>query len=267
MQLKYLIPLVILLAGCAPTPVEQTSVPPRVTQHRPLTVANEQVRLLAAMQKLAPAADPAVLSMALQARQCAVNKNRVNPGASKLAVIDYSRPSSQKRLWVFDIKQQRLLFDEYVAHGEGSGDNMAHAFSNVDNSHQSSLGLFTTAETYYGQNGYSMRMDGLEPGVNDNARARAIVMHGADYVNPLLINTQGRIGRSWGCPAVARDVSQRMIDTLKDGNLVFAFYPDPNWIRNSNYLDCGGAAIADLGGFNSRVAGVDIDDHTSHASP
>lgn len=267
MQLKYLIPLVILVAGCAPTPVEKTAPPPRVTQHRPLQVANEQVQLLAAMQQLAPSADPQVLSMALQARQCAVSKNRVSPGASKLAVIDYSRPSSQKRLWVFDLAQRRLLFDEYVAHGEGSGDNMAHAFSNTDNSHQSSLGLFTTAETYYGANGYSMRMDGLEPGVNDNARPRAIVMHGADYVNPLLINTQGRIGRSWGCPAVARNVSQQMIDTLKNGNLVFAFYPDQNWIRNSNYLDCGGAAIADLGGFNSRVVGVDTDSHTTHGTP
>ena len=267
MRLKYLIPFTIFLVGCAPTAVERPSPPAKPVAVRLPQNAQAQIKLLESMQRLAPDADPAVLSMALQARKCAMVKNRASQTANKLAVIDFSRPSSQKRLWIFDLAAQRLLYDEHVAHGEGSGDNMATAFSNVDDSHQSSLGLFATAETYYGANGYSLRMDGLEPGINDNARQRAIVIHGADYVNPLLVNTQGRIGRSWGCPAVKRDISASLIDTMKEGNLVFAFYPDPNWIRNSNYLDCGGAAIADLTGFNSSVASVDMDGAATHAAP
>ncbi len=248
MRLKYLIPLVILAAGCTPAPVERPSGPGTATHRPPVhQQPGEQSRLLAGLTRLAPDADPEVLSMALQARQCAMRNGQVRADSKRLAVIDYSRPSSQKRLWVFDLAQQRLLFDEYVAHGAGSGDNMATHFSNTNDSHQSSLGLFSTAETYFGANGYSLRMDGLEPGINDNARSRAIVMHGADYVNPVLINTQGRIGRSWGCPAVARDVANQMIDTLKEGNLVYAYYPDPNFVRSSQMLDCGGAAIADLG--------------------
>ena len=201
--------------------------------------------------------------MALQSRQCAMQNGRVANRAHRLAVIDFSRPSSQKRMWVFDLGSQRLLYDEFVAHGEGSGDNMATKFSNIDNSHQTSLGLFTTAETYYGANGYSLRMDGLEPGINDNARSRAIVIHGADYVNPNLIPTQGRIGRSWGCPAVRRDIAPQLIDTIKEGNLLFAYYPDPQFVKNSGYLGCGGAAVADIGpGFNAGNASV-----TTNASP
>lgn len=197
--------------------------------------------LLERLSAAAPDADPKVLALALQARTCAMATPGA-PSASRLAVIDYSRPSTQPRLWVFDLKRKALLFAEHVAHGRGSGENLAQAFSNREGSHQSSLGLFLTAETYQGGNGYSMRMDGLEPGVNDAARDRLIVMHGAPYVDPLAALKQGRLGRSFGCPAVRPQVARELIDTLKQGQLLFAYYPDPDWLKGSRLLGCGGSA-------------------------
>ena len=197
--------------------------------------------LLERLSAAAPDADPKVLALALQARTCAMATEGA-ASASRLAVIDYSRPSTQTRLWVFDLKRKSLLFAEHVAHGRGSGDNMAQTFSNREGSHQSSLGLFRTAETYQGGNGYSMRMDGLEPGVNDAARDRMIVMHGAPYVDPLAALKQGRLGRSFGCPAVRPQVARELIDTLKQGQLLFAYYPDPEWLEGSTLLGCGGRA-------------------------
>lgn len=197
--------------------------------------------LLEKLQDEAPEADARVLALALQARECALASA---PSARRLAVIDYSRPSTEPRLWVFDLVQARLLFVEHVAHGKGSGGNLATDFSNLEGSHQSSLGLFRTGETYHGGNGYSMRMDGLEPGVNDAARERLIVMHGAPYVNPLVAEAQGRLGRSFGCPAVRPEVAREVIDTLKQGQLVFAYYPDPEWLESSRFLRCESTARA-----------------------
>jgi len=195
--------------------------------------------LLARLTAAAPDADPKVLALALQARGCAMAAG--GAGASqRLAVIDYSRPSTETRLWVFDLRRKALLFAEHVAHGRGSGENLARSFSNREGSHQSSLGLFRTAETYVGGNGYSLRMDGLEPGVNDAARDRLIVMHGAPYVDPLAALKQGRLGRSFGCPAVRPEVARELIDTLKQGQLLFAYYPDPDWLANSRVLSCDG---------------------------
>lgn len=198
--------------------------------------------LLEKLQAQAPEADVRVLDLALHARDCALASA---PAARRLAVIDYSRPSTEPRLWVFDLESEQLLFTEHVAHGRGSGENIATAFSNREGSHQSSLGLFRTAETYHGGNGYSLRMDGLEPGVNDAARDRLIVMHGARYVNPLVATEQGRLGRSYGCPALRPEVAREVIDSLKQGQLVFAYYPDPDWLDGSPFLGCGRGALAD----------------------
>ena len=206
-----------------------------------LPAAADSGGLLARLSAAAPDADPKVLALALQARTCAMASEGAS-SASRLAVIDYSRPSTETRLWVFDLKRKALLFAEHVAHGRGSGENLAQAFSNREGSHQSSLGLFRTAETYVGGNGYSMRMDGLEPGVNDAARDRLIVMHGAPYVDPLAALKQGRLGRSFGCPAVRPQVARELIDTLKQGQLLFAYYPDPEWLKGSALLGCGGHA-------------------------
>jgi len=140
-----------------------------------------------------------------------------------LTVIDYTLPSTQPRLWVLDLALGKVLHRELVAHGRGSGDNLATKFSNADGSHMSSLGLFVTDRSYQGQNGYSLRLQGLDPGVNDHALARAIVIHGAPYVSPTVAAQLGRLGRSWGCPAVRLDIARTLIDLIKGGTVVYAY--------------------------------------------
>jgi hypothetical protein len=195
------------------------------------------------IHRLAPDANPRVLALALEARDCAAAQFGSAP-SPRLAVIDYSLPSTTQRLWVFDLQQQSLLFHEYVAHGQGTGENLARTFSNSDGSHASSLGLFRTGQTYTGHNGYSLRMEGLEPGVNDAAMAREIVMHGAAYVNPDMARKQGRLGRSWGCPALRPAVAPAVIDSLKNGQMIFAYYPDSNWLAHSPFIDCKNRRVA-----------------------
>ncbi len=183
---------------------------------------------------LAPRADARVLYLAAGALACA------DPDAERLAVIDYSLPSTVPRLWVFDLAERRLLFEELVSHGQGSGDALATAFSNIPESHQSSLGLFRTRNSYYGRNGYSLRLEGLEAGVNDLAYERAIVIHGADYVSEAFIERTGRLGRSHGCPAVRQAVTYPLIDSLKEEQYLFVYYPDADWLASSAFLDCQG---------------------------
>ncbi|MCB9673630.1 MAG: murein L,D-transpeptidase catalytic domain family protein [Alphaproteobacteria bacterium] len=155
-------------------------------------------------------------------------------------VADFTMPSYERRLWTFDLATGDLLFDEYVSHGSGSGDPsnaaMVAAMSNIDGSHMSSVGLMRTAETYYGSKGYSLRLDGLEPGYNDAVRPRAIVFHGADYATQSFVNTNGYLGRSWGCPAVDPAVTTSLIDTIKDGTLYMSFFDDNGWLGTSSYL-------------------------------
>jgi hypothetical protein len=234
--------------SCVSEPNPRAEAPPPVAPAiatAPPVVEPEafDARLLAHLSSTAPDLRREVLELALRARECAVAYGDVE-GESRLAVIDYSLPSTQERLWVFDTATGRLLHREHVAHGRNSGHNMTTSFSNVDGSHQSSLGLFRTAETYVGGNGYSMRMDGLEPGVNDNARDRLIVMHGAPYVNPEQATRQGRLGRSYGCPAVRSAVANQVIDVLKDGQLIFAYYPQQDWLAGSRFLECRPALVA-----------------------
>jgi len=179
--------------------------------------------------------DPRVFDLALSAVQCAVRSGAI-AAPSTLTVIDYSKPSTAKRLWVFDLRSRAVLYEELVAHGSGSGDNFATAFSNDPQSHQSSLGLFETAETYSGKNGYSLRLKGLDPGFNDKALARAIVMHGARYVSQEFATSRGRLGRSWGCPALREPVAHEIIDRIRGNGLLFAYYPDQKWLRSSRFL-------------------------------
>lgn len=194
-----------------------------------------------ALARSAPALDRQVLDLATRAMSCALKRPGAAPRPRTLSVIDFSLPSTKPRLWVFDLARPGLLFEEWVAHGRNTGDNLATAFSNRSGSYMSSLGGFQTQETYVGQNGYSLRLRGLEPGFNDLARERAIVIHGAPYVNPSLAGTQGRLGRSLGCPAVRPAVARELIDSISDGSFVFAYYPDPEWLRESELLaaDCG----------------------------
>jgi len=193
--------------------------------------------LLLRMEKSAPTLDPEVLELALEATDCAVAAGAAERPA-RLVVIDYTRPSTQRRLWLFDLRKGTVIKHDYVAHGRGSGGNVPTRFSNVEGSYQSSIGLLAGAETYQGENGYSLRLDGLEPGVNDRARERALVMHGADYVDPVQGQRQGRLGRSWGCPALRPGVAREVIDGLKDGQLLFAYARDAAWLEGSPFLGC-----------------------------
>ena len=203
------------------------------------STATDSARLAEALSQAAPAANPKVLALATRALQCV---QRSMP-ANTLSVIDYSLPSTTPRLWVFALGQQpRLLFHEWVAHGRNSGDNIPTRFSNVPGSLMSSLGTFVTDGTYHGHNGYSLRLKGIDGRFNDRAEERAIVIHGASYVNQAFARSQGRLGRSWGCPAVRAGVARRLIDAIADRSVVFAYYPDPGWLQASRLLgDCGGS--------------------------
>ena len=182
-----------------------------------------------------------VFQLAVGAVSCAVNSRAIEKPQT-LTVIDYSLPSTEPRLWVFDVASGKMLFKELVAHGRNTGENMATSFSDTMNSRQSSLGLFVARDTYVGSNGYSLRMQGLEPGFNGNAMDRAIVMHGAPYVNETLARQQGRIGRSWGCPALREAIARDIIDTVRGGGVIFSYYPDQDWLTTSRFLHCPSAA-------------------------
>ena len=195
-------------------------------------------------QALVPATSQVALKAALTARDKAVRSGAVRR-TDVLTVIDYSRPSTEPRLFVIDIAANRLRFAERVAHGRGSGENETVRFSNREGSHMTSLGVFRAAEAYAGQHGVSLRLDGLEPGFNDRARERAIVVHGAGYVNPTIVASQGRLGRSWGCPAVRPEIARELIETIKQGSLVVAYYPDADWLARSAFLKAPERPAAD----------------------
>jgi hypothetical protein len=183
----------------------------------------------------APGLRAEVLQLALKATACAADRGLVKR-KNVLTVIDYSLPSSEPRLFVFDLAHGKLLFRELVAHGKNSGGERTTFFSNEPGSLATSIGLFVTADTYFGNNGYSLRLRGLEEGVNDKAWDRLIVMHGAHYVSRTAIKVLGRLGRSWGCPAVRAEIAEKVIDTVRGGTPVFAYYPDKHWLSSSKFV-------------------------------
>lgn len=211
-----------------------SSAPQLVAKEAPCAQSHSE-SLAKQLLRQAPGLKAEVLRMALRATGCAAEQGLVKR-KNLLTVIDYSLPSSQPRLFVFDLAAKKILFRELVAHGKNSGDNLAQFFSNSPGSLATSLGLFVTADPYVGSNGYSLRLKGLEEGVNDMAWERAIVMHGAPYVSRAAVRALGRIGRSWGCPAVRKEVARKMIDTLRGGSPIFAYYPDQDWLKQSPFV-------------------------------
>jgi len=201
----------------------------------PARAAQPAPSLLQSLVRQAPGLKLDVLKMAVDAANKAAGQGLV-ARKNLLTVIDYSLPSTEPRLFVFDLAAKKLLFRELCAHGKASGDNMANFFSNDPGSEATSLGLFVTADTYTGHNGYSLRLKGLEEGVNDMAWDRMIVMHGAYYVSQEAIRVLGRLGKSWGCPAIPVGVAKKIIDTIRGGSAVFAYYPEKRWLVSSAFL-------------------------------
>lgn len=153
-----------------------------------------------------------------------------------LTIIDFSLPSSQKRLFILDVEAGKVLFNTYVAHGRGSGKLVAESFSNVPESFQSSVGFYETAGTYNGKNGFSMKLKGLEKGINHKAEERAIVVHGAPYVSEQFIRQQGYLGRSHGCPALPENLNRPIIDKIKEGSLLFIYSNRTNYVKKSKLI-------------------------------
>ncbi|MDH6251820.1 hypothetical protein M2347_001547 [Chryseobacterium sp. H1D6B] len=160
----------------------------------------------------------------------------LNEDSHLLTICDFSMSSNSKRLWVIDINERKVLFNSLVAHGKNTGEEFAQNFSNTESSYQSSLGFYVTETTYEGDNGYSLKLMGMDKGFNDAAFKRAVVMHGADYVSEEFAAVHKRIGRSWGCPAIPRDVSATIINTIKGKNVLFIYYPDQNYLSSSEWL-------------------------------
>jgi len=182
---------------------------------------------------------PEVFRHALAAHKAATTEGKTT--SLTLTIIDYSLPATQKRLWVVDVITRAVLESEYVAHGEGSGDLVPTQFSNLDGTHQSSLGAFITGSSYEGVRGHSLRLYGLEPGINDNAFSRGIVIHGTPGVSEAKA-LKGSQGRTEGCPAVPNESARRLIGRIANGSVVFAWYPDRAFLEKSGFLDREAAA-------------------------
>lgn len=190
----------------------------------------------AMLQKESATLNIAVINKVMTSLQCVLEKNIEHTNI--LTVIDYSLPSSEKRLWVFDLNEKKLLYNTYVSHGIKSGTLVSKFFSNKNDSKATSIGVYKTEKTYYGRDGLSLRLTGLDNGFNDNASNRYIVMHGGWYVSEQFIKKYGRAGRSWGCPAVPENLKEGIINTIKDSSLFVAYYPNDNWFSKSKFLNC-----------------------------
>lgn len=181
--------------------------------------------------------DPSALDAGIKAYYCTADVRHM-ARKKYLTIIDYNKPSSEKRLYIIDMQKQRLVSSQLVAHGQNSGGLEALRFSNKDGSHQSSIGVFLTGQVYQGKHGLSLRLRGLEHGYNDKASQRAIVMHAANYVNQNYLKKHGTIGRSWGCPAIDPKLTRTTINKIKNGSVVVAYYKDNRWLQQSPYLNC-----------------------------
>ena len=178
---------------------------------------------------------PEVLELALKGFNKLADEGKLTR-QDKITIVDFSQPSNQKRLYVIDLDKKQVLFQSLVSHGRGTGELWAKSFSNNPSSYKSSPGFYVTEETYTGHNGYSLRLEGMEKGINDNARDRAIVMHGAAYANESTVNTLGFLGRSQGCPALPLSIYKPIINTIKDGTCLFIYAPDASYLSHSELV-------------------------------
>ena len=177
------------------------------------------------------------LTQAMKGYNLMMQKN-ITSGNQVLTIIDYSLPSDSCRFFIIDVGKGSILYKSLVAHGRNSGANYAVSFSNRKGSHKSSIGFFVTGETYIGKHGLSLRLNGLERNINDNAMDRAIVIHAASYVNEEFVKRYGRLGRSYGCPALPKENYENIVNTIKDKTCVFIYYPDREYLAESEIINC-----------------------------
>jgi hypothetical protein len=178
-----------------------------------------------------------IFNLGLQGYEKLISEGKLR-NSDLLTIVDYSQPSSHKRFYVFDLKNKKLLYNSLVAHGRNSGEVYATSFSNKEGSLMSSLGFYVTGSSVSNTHtGYSLILNGIEEGINDNAFKRAIIMHGADYATEEFIQRNGRLGRSFGCPALPPEISTSVIDLIKDGSCLFVFYPSQDYLQNSKIIN------------------------------
>lgn len=209
---------------------------PLVNYDSPNLLLKQPKKMLSLFKEIAPDISQDVIDKVSMSLSCREQKQELIPPI--ITIIDYSLPSNQKRLWVIDLFKQELLYHTYVSHGLRSGETASIYFSNTNNSRASSEGLYSTKEAYRGREGSSLRLKGLDRGINDMAEARAIVMHGGFYVEEDFIKKYGRAGRSWGCPALPSSQTTDIINAIKDNNLLLVYYPSDKWFLKSQYLSC-----------------------------
>ncbi len=233
--------------GHLPQPVLRSEIPPIFPQV-------DSGALITMIRAQAPSLNDAVINKVVTALKCSsiYDVHRTNI----LSVIDYSLPSNQKRLWIFDLANNTLLFNTYVSHGIKSGTLLTDFFSNKYNSRASSIGVYKTEQAYYGREGLSLRLTGLDRAFNDNAMNRAIVMHGGWYMDEEFIKHYGRPGRSWGCPAVPLTQYQPIINAIKENSLLVVYYPNDEWFGKSKFLTCDKVAAQPMQKNNKTATAV-----------
>ncbi|MBO0948112.1 murein L,D-transpeptidase catalytic domain family protein [Fibrella forsythiae] len=224
--MKYVACLLVLILGC-------TSLETKVNQSaeiaQPVKLATGPLYDSLGLAKLG--LNPVVFDLAWRGMQLIPKTKPL------LLIADMTKPSSEKRLYVLDLKKKLILFHTYVAHGRHSGGLLATQFSNEINSNQTSLGFYRTMGRYHGKHGLSLKLKGLEKGVNDNVFSRNIVLHGADYVSEDTVRLKGQLGHSEGCPAIPNAVSMTMVKTVEGGACLFVYYPDPTYLRTSSFVN------------------------------
>ncbi len=236
--LLVVIALSCLCCGVAITASVQTPLLVEAAVFKPFTKSPNAVRNM--LHEQAPTLNANVVNTVVAALECA-KKNETQHNHI-ITVIDYSLPSNQKRLWIFDAEKEKLLFHTHVSHGFKSGETQSNYFSNIENSKTSSIGVYLTANTYYGRYGAALKLQGVEENFNDKAYERFIVMHGSWYVSEKFIKKYGRAGRSWGCPSVTRELVVPITQAIKDKSFLIIYYPEREWLAQSKFLNCSAIA-------------------------
>jgi hypothetical protein len=229
-----------------------TNLFPMVNYDSPNFILKTPDKIVSLLKKLSPEMSHDLIQKTSMSLSCREQKLGLIPPI--ITIIDYSLPSHQKRLWVIDLVKKQRLYHTYVSHGLRSGDALSIFFSNANNSRASSEGLYTTMSAYRGREGSSLRLKGLDRGINDMAEARAIVMHGGFYVEEDFIKKYGRAGRSWGCPALPSSLTTEIINTIKDNNLLVVYYPSDKWFLKSQYLNCKNYSLVPQDGIRVQEA-------------